>query len=123
MILPACRDGFASNSRGAFYHVMARGNARQDIFGWLFFSAMQVRRTCPDCKAVLGPFQSPFTRTGRQWAEGGYVCRACGCETDLAGAKVPPGKAPSWGWLAVGFGLPALALAVAVFAMGRISPH
>jgi hypothetical protein len=57
------------------------------------------RRNCPDCGRPLPRIQSPFTKTRRQWAEGGYLCRSCGCETDLAGKKVTPGTGPRPGWL------------------------
>ena len=48
---------------------------------------------CPDCGARLSGFQSPFTKTRRQWLEGGYLCRRCGCEVDLSGHKVEDGRA------------------------------
>jgi hypothetical protein len=47
------------------------------------------RRACPDCGGLLWGFQSPLTKTRRQWVEGGCVCGQCGCETDLAGVRVP----------------------------------
>jgi hypothetical protein len=37
----------------------------------------------------LFPIQSPFTKTKRQWIEGGYVCTKCACETDQTGRRVP----------------------------------
>jgi hypothetical protein len=43
---------------------------------------------CPDCGTPLPRVQSPFTKTRRQWLQGGYLCPNCGCETDLAGQKV-----------------------------------
>ena len=46
------------------------------------------RVNCPDCGARMPVLQSPFTKTRRQWLEGGYLCRRCGCETDLTGRKV-----------------------------------
>ena len=49
------------------------------------------RVNCPDCGARMPAFQSPFTKTRRQWLEGGYLCRRCGCETDLAGHRVANG--------------------------------
>lgn len=49
------------------------------------------RKDCPECGSPLSGFQSPFTKTRRQWVEGGYLCQNCGCETDLAGNKVAAG--------------------------------
>jgi hypothetical protein len=57
------------------------------------------RRNCPDCGEPLPRIQSPFTKTRRQWVEGGYLCGSCGCETDLAGQKVAPGTGPRPGWM------------------------
>jgi hypothetical protein len=50
------------------------------------------RVNCPDCAARLSAWQSPFTKTRRQWLEGGYLCRRCGCETDVAGHKIENGN-------------------------------
>ena len=59
-----------------------------------FFVLMLVqalrRRHCPECGERLPAFQSPFTKTERQWAFGGWVCRACGCEVDVQGRPVDP---------------------------------
>jgi uncharacterized protein (DUF983 family) len=53
---------------------------------------------CPGCGEALPIFQSPLTKTRRQWLAGGYVCQRCGCETNLAGQKVkadsPPARFP-----------------------------
>ena len=57
----------------------------------LFFGTRRVN--CPECGARLSNFQSPFTKTRRQWLEGGYLCRRCGCEVDLSGHKVEDGRA------------------------------
>jgi hypothetical protein len=46
------------------------------------------RQGCPDCGALM----SSFKLTRRQWIEGGYLCRNCGCECTLAGRKVPAGS-------------------------------
>jgi hypothetical protein len=71
------------------------------------------RRACPDCGALLSGFQSPLTKTRRQWIEGGYLCQQCGCEADLAGHKVtantPSAQIPTTRWA-----LPALAAVVGV---------
>jgi hypothetical protein len=69
------------------------------LLPWLmfipFFVLLAVNSTrrlnCPDCGQPLSPTGSPFTKTRRQWIEGGYLCRNCGCEVDNAGKKVPPG--------------------------------
>ena len=53
--------------------------------------------------------------------EGGSVCRNCGCETDLAGAKVPRGTSPRPRWLLVGVVLPALALTAFVLMLATIN--
>ena len=54
--------------------------------------------SCPECGDALPIFQSPLTKTRRQWLAGGYVCQRCGCETNLAGQKVtadsPPARFP-----------------------------
>ena len=57
------------------------------FFAWLFLFGMSRRKACPDCGKPLPSIQSPFTKTKRQWIEGGYVCKNCGCEADLAGTK------------------------------------
>ena len=59
------------------------------FFLFLVFHGMR-RQPCPSCGTPLSGFQSPLTKTRRQWIEGGYLCRRCGCESDLAGAPVPP---------------------------------
>lgn len=64
------------------------------FFLWLIFFGMGGRKTCPDCNLPLQCFQSPFTKTRRQWLKGGYLCKNCGCESDMAGRKVHAGTAP-----------------------------
>jgi hypothetical protein len=66
---------------------------------FFIFLFARPRRDCPDCGKRLSPVQSPFTKTRRQWVEGGYLCSNCGCETDLAGKKVATGSGPRPGWL------------------------
>lgn len=61
------------------------------FFAMLIFLAMRRPKHCPDCGEPLPAFQSPFTKTMRQWIEGGYVCQNCGCEADLAGKRVQLG--------------------------------
>jgi hypothetical protein len=61
------------------------------FFAWLYFFGMGHRKPCPDCNKPLPLIQSPFTKSKRQWFEGGYICRNCGCETSLAGDKVVSG--------------------------------
>jgi hypothetical protein len=75
------------------------------FFSWLMFCGMGRHKACPDCGKSLPRLQSPFTKTKRQWFEGGYLCQHCGCETDLAGAKIATGTAPSLRSLIVGVGL------------------
>lgn len=68
----------------------------------LFFAFLpwgtQRRVNCPQCGARLPVLQSPWTKSRRQWMEGGYRCQRCGCETNLAGEpvspeqRVPPGQ-------------------------------
>src|SRR5262245_42869698 len=59
----------------------------------VFFGMRRVN--CPDCGAQLPNFQSPFTKTRRQWLQGGFLCRNCGCETDRSGRKVGDGTRPT----------------------------
>jgi hypothetical protein len=51
-------------------------------------------RCCPDCGEALSAFLSPSEKSWRQWVEGGYRCRNCGCETNMSGNKVPEGTPP-----------------------------
>jgi hypothetical protein len=60
------------------------------LFVLLFMGAFRSRQ-CPDCGNPLPTLQSPFSKTRRQWTEGGYVCPVCGCESDAAGRKIMPG--------------------------------
>lgn len=64
------------------------------FFAWLMFFGMRNARVCPDCNKPLAAIQSPFTKTKRQWVEGGFLCRHCGCETDAAGRKIDVGTPP-----------------------------
>lgn len=59
------------------------------LFAVMFWLMMQVR-SCPACGGPLRGYQSPFTKTRRQWIEGGYLCGRCGCESDRLGRIVPP---------------------------------
>jgi hypothetical protein len=71
------------------------------------------RRACPGCGARLSGFQSPLTKTRRQWLEGGYLCGRCGVESDLAGrvvAKEVPVERPSPALIASIFMLVALSV-------------
>jgi hypothetical protein len=61
------------------------------FFAWLFFTAVRLRKPCPDCGHSLPSIQSPLTKTKRQWIEGGHICGHCGCETDYSGTKVATG--------------------------------
>jgi len=84
------------------------------FFAWLFFVAMRRRKACPNCNEPLPRFQSPFTKSKRQWVEGGYVCQQCGCEADIAGNKVPAGVALNRRALITGIALVMLAAVPAV---------
>lgn len=75
------------------------------FFAWLMFFRIGRRKACPDCNQPLPFLQSPFTKTKRQWVEGGCVCQNCGCETDVTGKKVAAGTAPSPRSLIIGVGL------------------
>ena len=65
---------------------------------FLIVGPLRRPRSCPECGDALPIFQSPLTKTRRQWLAGGYVCRRCGCEAKLAGQKVtadsPPARFP-----------------------------
>jgi hypothetical protein len=84
------------------------------FFAWLFFSGMRRCKVCPDCDKPLPRIQSPFTKTWRQWVEGGYVCQNCGCEADIAGRKVPAGTAPQRRSIIIGIGLLTLSVVPAI---------
>ena len=64
------------------------------FFVWLFLIGMRRRKICPNCEQPLPIFCSPFTKTKRQWWEGGYVCRNRRCEADITGKEVSAGSAP-----------------------------
>jgi len=64
------------------------------FFVLLLFSMMRRPKACPECGERLPAFQSPLAKTWRMWFEGGYVCRKCGCEADIAGRKVAAGTPP-----------------------------
>lgn len=80
----------------------------------VFFACLFLRRRrpCPDCGHLLPVFQSPATKTRRQWIEGGFLCPDCGCETDMSGTKVPAGTPPSVRSYVIGMGLMALVVGV-----------
>ena len=44
--------------------------------------------SCPECDSPISRFQSPFTKTERQWMKGGYRCANCDCQMDLNGKVV-----------------------------------
>ncbi len=64
------------------------------FFVLLLFYMMRRPKACPECGERLPAFQSPLTKTRRMWIEGGYICRKCGCEADVAGRKVAAGTPP-----------------------------
>lgn len=84
------------------------------LFVWLFFFGVGRRKACPDCNEPLPLIQSPFTKTTRQWFEGGHICKACGCETDIAGRKVRAGTRPQTRWVLTGIGLQVLTVIPAI---------
>ncbi len=84
------------------------------LIPWLFFLVARRSKDCPDCNKPLPQIQSPLTMTKRQWFEGGYVCRNCGCEADIAGNKVPAGVGPQRRSIITGIGLLTLAVVPAL---------
>ena len=84
------------------------------FFALMFFFGMGRGKACPDCNQPLPPIQSPFTKTKRQWVEGGYVCQNCGCEADISGRNVPAGTAPQRRSIITGIGLLTLAVVPAI---------
>ena len=84
------------------------------FFAWLFFFRMGQSKLCPGCHAPLRAFQSPFSKTRRQWFEGGYLCQNCGCETDTAGEKVIAGRPPRARSIVIGMTLLALTAVPAI---------
>src|SRR4051794_10459285 len=83
------------------------------FFALLIWHGLRVR-SCPECGGPLYGLQSPLTKTHRQWVEGGYLCRRCGGETDLAGVRVPAGTGPRRGAMLMGVALVAAAVVPAV---------
>jgi hypothetical protein len=69
---------------------------------FLFSFLMTRGKVCPNCATPLPSLQSPFTKSRRQWLEGGYRCQHCGCETDRAGVQVRPDTPPRRRSLAIG---------------------
>lgn len=91
------------------------------FFAGLFvFVLMRRPKTCPDCNKPLPRTQSPFTVTKRQWFEGGYLCPSCGCETDIAGTKVPSGTPPQRWSIVRAIGLLTLAIVPAVLLLALL---
>lgn len=84
------------------------------FFAWLFVPSIRHQKACPDCGQSLPIFQSPLTKTNRQWIEGGCVCRHCGCETDYSGAKVASGTPPRTRSIVIGATLLAIAALPAI---------
>ncbi len=84
------------------------------FFAWLFLFALRYRKPCPDCGKPLPSFQSPLTKTKRQWIEGGFLCNHCGCESDISGNKVAPETHRKLRPIFIGFALVALTTIPAV---------
>lgn len=79
------------------------------LFPFLFFFALLFLlgrgKTCPSCHKPMPVFQSPLTKSRRQWLVGGYRCPNCGCETDLKGRQVAASTLPDQGALKLGLGM------------------
>ena len=84
------------------------------FFAWLFLFGMRHGKSCPDCGHPLPSFQSPLTKTKRQWVEGGFLCYHCGCESDIFGNKVASGISPTIRSICLRIALVALAAVPAV---------
>ena len=84
------------------------------LFFAFFLFGMRRRKSCPECGNPLPSFQSPLTKTKRQWLEGGFLCYHCGCESDISGNKVPSGTSPRLRSIFMGIASVALAVVLAV---------
>lgn len=90
---------------------------------FVFLFLVRSRKSCPDCGSPLPSFQSPRTKTKRQWLEGGFLCVHCGCESDVSGVKVLAGTPPRFQSTFNRIALVALALVVgAVLLLVLIRP-
>src|SRR5262245_30973173 len=98
----------------------------------VFFVALALgvfgrRRACPDCGALLPVLCSPFAKSRRMWLEGGYICRSCGCEPNVAGRKVTVSTPPASLSFALWVTMAGLLLAGAGLTAGvlffRSAPH
>lgn len=74
------------------------------FFGFWFLIGKDRGKFCPGCGKSFSQFQSPFTKTRRQWLVGGYRCLGCGCETDLTGKKVHASALPDQQFVIMGLG-------------------
>ena len=92
------------------------------VFGVMYLAWLKQRPSCPDCAKPLDLFQSPFTKTKRQWFEGGYLCRHCGCESDTSGRKVSSETAPNPRRLIIGLALTLIPAVVLGIGLLRYSP-
>ena len=63
-----------------------------DIYNLLLDSATA---RCHQCNERLPLFQSPLSKTNKQWWTGGSTCNHCGCECHANGAKVQEGHVVS----------------------------
>ena len=93
------------------------------FFALFMLSRLLPRRNCPDCHEPLPAIQSPFTKTKRQWVEGGFVCLNCGCEADLSGRKVAGGTTARRGPMVVSAVLLILAAVPAVVLLAALLQH
>lgn len=83
------------------------------FFLWLLFIGFRRSKTCPACGERLPRFQSPLTKTRRQWIEGGTRCPRCGTESTRTGVAVAPATPPHPRSLRVGLALLIVAVAPA----------
>jgi hypothetical protein len=88
------------------------------LIPFLFFFALLFLhgrgKTCPSCHEPMPVFQSPLTKTRRQWIVGGYRCPNCGCETDLKGRQVAANTVPDQGALLLGLGMFVFCIAISL---------
>ena len=75
------------------------------------------RLACPECGTRAPLLVSPFTKTKRQWVEGGWTCQTCGTDVDAHGRRVAPGTGPQPGWMirSALLAVPPAAVAVVLF--------
>ena len=90
------------------------------FFALLLYYAVRRGKPCPDCGEPLPTIQSPWTKTPRQWVEGGYLCPTCGCEADMSGEEVEEGTPPQRGSIVGALALLTLAAAPGVVLLSLV---